>query len=49
MLEDVKARRTTEIELITGSLVREAEKAGVPAPLHTAMYALVKAKEASYS
>jgi 2-dehydropantoate 2-reductase len=49
MLEDVKAHRTTEIELITGSLVREAEKAGVPAPLHTAMYALVKAKEASYS
>jgi 2-dehydropantoate 2-reductase len=49
MLEDVKARRTTEIELITGSLVREARKAGVPAPLHTAMYALVKAKEASYS
>jgi 2-dehydropantoate 2-reductase len=49
MLEDVKAHRTTEIELITGSLVREAQKAGVPAPLHTAMYALVKAKEASYS
>jgi 2-dehydropantoate 2-reductase len=49
MLEDVKAHRTTEIELITGSLVREAERVGVPAPLHTAMYALVKAKEASYS
>jgi 2-dehydropantoate 2-reductase len=49
MLEDVKAHRTTEIELITGSLVREAQRAGVPAPLHTAMYALVKAKEASYS
>jgi 2-dehydropantoate 2-reductase len=49
MLEDVKAHRTTEIELITGSLVREAEQAGVPAPLHQAMYALVKAKEASYS
>ena len=49
MLEDVKAHRLTEIELITGSLVREAETAGIPAPLHTAMYALVKAKEASYS
>jgi 2-dehydropantoate 2-reductase len=49
MLEDVKAHRPTEIELITGSLVREAQKAGVPAPLHTAMFALVKAKEASYS
>ena len=49
MLEDVNARRPTEIELITGSLVREAGRAGVPVPLHSALYALVKAKEASYS
>jgi 2-dehydropantoate 2-reductase len=49
MLEDVDARRQTEIELITGSLVREAERLGVPVPLHTAMYRLVKAKEASYA
>jgi 2-dehydropantoate 2-reductase len=49
MLEDVKAQRTTEIDLITGSLVREAAKHGVPVPLHTALYTLVKAKEASYS
>jgi len=49
MLEDVKAHRPTEIELITGSLVREAERTGVSVPLHTAMYSLVKAKEASYS
>ena len=49
MLEDVEARRPTEIELITGALVREAERHGVPAPLHTALYRLVKAKEASYS
>jgi 2-dehydropantoate 2-reductase len=49
MLEDVKAQRSTEIESITGSLVREAAKHGVPAPLHSALYALVKAKEASYS
>jgi 2-dehydropantoate 2-reductase len=49
MLEDVKAHRTTEIELITGSLVREARQANVPAPLHTALYRLIKAKEASYS
>jgi 2-dehydropantoate 2-reductase len=48
MLEDVAAHRPTEIDLITGSLVREAQKLGVDAPLHTAMYRLVKAKEASY-
>jgi 2-dehydropantoate 2-reductase len=49
MLEDVAAHRPTEIELITGALVREAARAGVAAPLHTALYELVKAKEASYS
>jgi len=45
MLEDVEAHRTTEIDLITGSLVREAERHGVPVPLHTALLRLVKAKE----
>ena len=49
MLEDVEARRPTEIESITGSLVREAERLGVPVPLHTALYRLVRAKEASWS
>ena len=49
MLEDVSARVPTEIELITGSLVREAKRRDVPVPLHAALYALVKGKEASYS
>ena len=49
MLEDVEARRPTEVELINGALVREAERCGVDAPLHTALYRLVKAREASYS
>jgi 2-dehydropantoate 2-reductase len=48
MLEDVDARRPTEIDLITGSLVREADRLGVPAPLHWALYRLVKAREASW-
>jgi 2-dehydropantoate 2-reductase len=45
MLEDVRAGRPTEIDFITGALVREAAKHGVPVPLHTAMYRLVKARE----
>jgi 2-dehydropantoate 2-reductase len=45
MLEDVEARRPTEIDLITGSLVGEAERLGVPVPLHEALYRLIKAKE----
>jgi 2-dehydropantoate 2-reductase len=48
MLEDVEAHRPTEIELITGALVREGERHGVPVPLHTALYRLVKAREASW-
>jgi 2-dehydropantoate 2-reductase len=49
MLEDVEARRPTEVELINGALVREAQRHGVDAPLQTAVYRLVKAREASYS
>jgi 2-dehydropantoate 2-reductase len=48
MLEDVDAHRRTEIELITGSLLREAERHDVPAPLHAAVHALVKGREASW-
>jgi 2-dehydropantoate 2-reductase len=49
MLEDVEAHRPTEIDRITGALLREAERVGVPVPLHTALYRLVKAREASWS
>jgi 2-dehydropantoate 2-reductase len=49
MLEDVEAHRPTEVELINGALVREAARHGVEAPLQTAVYRLVKAREASYS
>jgi 2-dehydropantoate 2-reductase len=48
MLEDVEARRPTEVDFITGALVREAERRGVEAPLMTAAYRLVKGREASY-
>ncbi len=48
MLEDVDARRPTEVELINGALVRKAREHGVEAPLQTALYRLVKAREASY-
>jgi 2-dehydropantoate 2-reductase len=48
MLEDAEARRETEIELITGSLVREAERRGVAVPLNRLLYGLVRGKEASW-
>jgi len=49
MLDDVRSSRPTEVDFITGSLVREAERTGVSVPLHTAMYRLVKAREAAYT
>jgi 2-dehydropantoate 2-reductase len=49
MLEDVEARRPTEVELINGALVREAKRLAVDAPLQNAVYRLVAAREASYS
>jgi 2-dehydropantoate 2-reductase len=49
MLEDVEAHRPTEVQLINGALVREAHRYGLDAPLQTAIYRLVAAREASYS
>jgi 2-dehydropantoate 2-reductase len=48
MLEDVRSRRRTEVDFITGALVREAHRLDVPVPLHEAMYRLVKAREESW-
>jgi len=48
MREDVDAHRQTEIELITGSLIRKADENEVPVPLHRALYALVRGKEESW-
>ena len=48
MLEDVDAHRPTEIDMITGALVREAHRVGVPVPLHETMERLIKAKEDSW-
>jgi 2-dehydropantoate 2-reductase len=48
MLEDVQAQRATEVDQISGALVREADRLGVPVPLHKALWRLVKAKEESW-
>ncbi|MFQ5660238.1 MAG: ketopantoate reductase family protein [Gammaproteobacteria bacterium] len=49
MLDDIRHERLTEIDWITGAIVREAAKAGIPAPYHETLYRLVKAREASWS
>ena len=45
MLQDVEAGRRTEIDVITGAVVRAAAATGVDVPLHTALYALVRGLE----
>jgi 2-dehydropantoate 2-reductase len=49
ILHDVRRRLTTEIDFLSGAIAREAERLGVPAPLHTAVYRLIKGKEAAWS
>ncbi len=48
MLYDVRRRLPTEVDFLSGAIARQAERAGVAAPLHAAMYRLIKAKEASW-
>jgi 2-dehydropantoate 2-reductase len=49
MLYDVRRELTTEVDFLSGAIAREAERVGVPAPLHTAVYRLIRGKEASWN
>jgi 2-dehydropantoate 2-reductase len=49
MLQDVEARRTTEIDFLNGGISRFGQELGVPTPLNDAITALVKGIEASWS
>lgn len=48
MLYDVQRRLRTEVDFLGGAIAREAARAGVAAPLHTALYRLIKGKELSW-
>ena len=49
MLYDIRHKLETEVDFLGGAIAREAQRAGLPAPLHTALYRLIKAKEASWT
>ena len=49
MLYDVRRRLRTEVDFLGGAIAREAARVGVSAPLHTALYRLIKGKEAAWS
>ncbi len=48
MLQDVEARRATEIDYLNGGVVRFGREHGVPTPLNEMITALVKGLEASW-
>ena len=49
MLQDVLARRPTEVDVLNGGIAAEGRRAGVPTPRHDAMVALVHGLESSWS
>jgi len=48
MLQDVEARRPTEIDYLNGGIVRFGEVHGIPTPLNRAIWSLVKGLEQSW-
>lgn len=48
MLQDIRAQRRTELDYITGYLIRRARAHGVPVPENTRLYEQVKRKESEY-
>ncbi len=49
MLQDVLAKRQTEVDFMNGAIVKWGEKAGVPTPLNKTMWALIKGLEHSWT
>jgi 2-dehydropantoate 2-reductase len=49
MLQDVEARRPTEVDYLNGGIVRFGQANGVPTPLNEAIWALIKGTEASWT
>ncbi|VXC51127.1 2-dehydropantoate reductase, NADPH-specific [Enterobacterales bacterium 8AC] len=48
MLQDIRAQRHTEIDYITGYLLRRGRSHGVPLPENTRLFELIKRKENEY-
>jgi len=48
MLQDVLAKRQTEVDFMNGAIVKWGEKTGVPTPLNRMLWALIKGLEHSW-
>ncbi len=49
MLQDIEARRQTEVDFMNGAIVEWGKKTGVPTPLNRAVWSLVKGLEHSWT
>jgi 2-dehydropantoate 2-reductase len=49
MLQDVEARRATEVDFLNGGIARFGREHGVPTPLNDSITALIKGLEASWT
>jgi 2-dehydropantoate 2-reductase len=49
MLQDILAKRQTEVDFMNGAIVDWGEKTGVPTPLNRAMWQLIKGLEHSWT
>ena len=47
-LQDIRAKRPTEIDTLTGRVLELAQEYGIPVPVNTMLYRLVKTMEANY-
>ena len=48
MRQDRLAKRLTEVDLFAGTVIRKAEKYGLPVPVNRRLYAEIKSFEDSY-
>jgi len=49
MLQDILARRQTEVDFMNGAIVKASEQAGIPTPLNKAVWELIKGLEHSWN
>jgi 2-dehydropantoate 2-reductase len=49
MLQDVEARRQTEIDVMCGAIVEAGTRLNIPTPYNRAMMGLIKALEATFN
>jgi 2-dehydropantoate 2-reductase len=49
MLQDVLAKRPTEVDFMNGAIVKWGEQTGIPTPLNKAMWKLIKGLEHAWS